>query len=183
MPSYSNKFQNLEHKDAERWKNHATPPLIHFLPEWQNDTNHGAPTQQSTLLKVEPKSRSANADTYKFTYELFEDGTVEDLIRFLDAFEEVLTNKPLNTPTAKFNFFRNMLTGNALERWNDKLTSITQRETTLPDGTVQAAPGLTEATFKQVKKPGKAHILIKTQSIRCMNIFVQASNSPSITAS
>ena len=86
MPSYSTEFENLEHKDVERWKNHATPPLIRFLPEWRNDNNHGAPTQQSTLLKVEPKSRSAIADTYKFTYELFEDSDVKDLIRILDAF-------------------------------------------------------------------------------------------------
>ena len=103
MPSYSTEFENLEHKDVERWKNHATPPLICFLSEWRNSNDHGAPTQQSTLLKVEPKSWSANADTYKFSYELFEDGNVEDLIRFLDAFEEIflfcltlLSRAPLN---------------------------------------------------------------------------------------
>lgn len=73
------------------------------------------PTQQSTLLKVEPKSRSADADTYKFTNELFEGGDVKDLIRFLNTFEEISNNKPLSTANSKFAFFKTMLTGAALE--------------------------------------------------------------------
>ena len=104
MPNYSKEFLELENKDVERWKNHATPPLIRFLPEWQNGHQRGATRQQSTLLKVEPKSRSANADTYKFEYELFEDGDVEELIRFLDSFEEISSNKPLTTANSKFAF-------------------------------------------------------------------------------
>ena len=106
MPSYSNKFQNLENKDVERWKNYATPPSIHFLLEWQNEQNCGATTQQSTLLKMEPKNRSSTADTYKFTYKSFKDGNVKDLIRFLDTCEEISNNKLLSTANSKFAFSR-----------------------------------------------------------------------------
>ena len=151
MPSYLTEFQNLEHKDVERWKNHATPPLICFLPEWQNDTNHGAPTQQSTLLKVKPKSWSATADTYRFTYELFEDSNIEDLIRFLDAFEEISNNKPLSTANSKFAFFKTMLTGVALEKWNDAVHNCTQKPITGKNGTKTDPLEQTEETFKKAK--------------------------------
>ena len=79
MPNYSNGFLELKSKDVKRWKNHATPLLIQFLPKWQNGNGQGATTQQSPLLKVEPKNRSTTTDTYKLTYELFKDGNVEDL--------------------------------------------------------------------------------------------------------
>ena len=66
-----------------------------------------------------------------------------------------------------------MLTSNALERWNEKLTSMTQRETTLPDGTVKAAPGLTEETFKQVKIAWKGSYFDK-EAIYTMHEYLRS---------
>ena len=126
------------------------PPLICFLPEWQNNTNCGALTQQSTLLKVEPKSRLAIADTYKFTYELFEDGNVEDLIS-LDAFKEIFNNKSLSTPNSKFAFFKTILTRVALEKWNNAVHNCTRKHATSKDRAETEPPCQMEETFKKAK--------------------------------
>ena len=100
---------------------------------------------------MEPKSRSANADTYKFLYELFEDGNVKDLIRFLDTFEEILNNKPLSTAKSKFAFFKTMLTGAALEKWNGAVQNCTRKPKTDENGIELDPPGQTEETFKKAK--------------------------------
>ena len=173
MPSYSTEFENLEHKDVERWKNHATPPLIRFLPEWRNNNDHGAPTQQSTLLKVEPKSRASNADTYKFSYALFEDGDVEDLIRFLDAFEEISNNKPLATANSKFAFFKTMLTGAALEKWNQAVHDCTRKPEVGEDGTELDPPGQTEETFLKAKVEWKT-TYFQTDSLYLMHEYLRS---------
>ena len=173
MPSYSTEFENLEHKDVERWKNHATPPLIRFLPEWRNNNDHGAPTQQSTLLKVEPKSRASNADTYKFSYALFEDGDVEDLIRFLDAFEEISNNKPLATANSKFAFFKTMLTGAALEKWNQAVHDCTRKPEVGEDGTELGPPGQTEETFLKAKVEWKT-TYFQTDSLYLMHEYLRS---------
>ena len=100
--------------------------MIQFVPKGPNNDGGGKTTQQSSLLKVDPMSKSVITDIYKFTYALFEDSNIKDLIRFLDAFEEVSKNKPLSTVNCKFVFIWMMLTGATLKRWNKAVDNYTQ---------------------------------------------------------
>lgn len=167
MPSYSNKFQNLENKDVERWKNYATPPSIHFLLEWQNEQNCGATTQQSTLLKMEPKNRSSTADTYKFTYKSFKDGNVKDLIRFLDTCEEISNNKLLSTANSKFAFSRPCW----LER---HLKNGMTQYTTAPRSPKLAKTGPKRTCRAKRKKPSKSEGRLKIDALYSMHEFLRS---------
>ena len=88
------------------------PLLIQFVPERPNNKGRGEENNQKcNMLKAKPKRKSATANISKFSYTLFKDKNVEDLIRFLDTFKEILKNKPPSTANSKFAFFRTMLTG------------------------------------------------------------------------
>ena len=122
---------------------------------------------------MEPKSRSANDDTYKFTYKLFEDGDVKDLIRFLDAFEEISNNKPSSPANSKFAFFKTILTGAALEKWNDAVHNCTRKPKTGENGIDMDPAGQTEETFKKAKVEWKT-TYSQTDSLYNMHEYLRS---------
>ena len=103
------------------------------------------------MLKVEPRSKSPTANTYKFMYALLEDGDIKDLIRFLDAFEEISEIKLLLTENSKFAFFRTLLTGAGLEKWNRAVHNCTWKTQTDNKSNETKPPRKTEETFKLTK--------------------------------
>ena len=95
MPSYSKEFALLARNDVERYQILTKPPQIRFIPDEELlQDNH-----QSTTLKSDTKA-GEKSETYKMSYEVFEDGSIKPLIRFFKRLRQGKVRETSPTKTA-----------------------------------------------------------------------------------
>ena len=70
---------------------------------------------------------------YKFYYNIFDEGDIEQLVGLLDDFNIIREHKPLERGESQFAYFVTMLDGDAKARWQSNVEnspSASQRMTT-----------------------------------------------------
>ena len=90
MPTYSSEFKELKNSDVERYPSQTNPPQIRFISA--EESSETGPKRQSTMLKADPTSTDTPGD-YKVSYNVFEEGSIETLIHFLNDFDKICHGK------------------------------------------------------------------------------------------
>ena len=136
MPSYSKESSLLVRSDVERYQILTKPPQIRFIPDEEKSQDK----RQSTTLKSDP-SKGKKSETYKISYKVFEDSSIEQLIRFLNDFGKVRYGKPVLPEQPQFRVFDNILDGIAKERWAYQVSAFTELPKETETGLPRVAPG------------------------------------------
>ena len=94
MSQLSSAFRALKQQDYEKSDAIFNKPLIRFYP---NQSRLKTAKKQSRELKVDPADK-ANENTFKVHYQIFETGTVEDLIKWKALLRNVIEKKRSKMP-------------------------------------------------------------------------------------
>jgi hypothetical protein len=106
--------KDFTQKQAERGGSFDTPP-IPFIPE--ESSLNDMETHELTLL-IDPKGvGSAKNNTYKLKAKVFQCGSTEDLLVWLDELQTIFRNKPCTQADSKFDIVQLLTSGDARTYW------------------------------------------------------------------
>ena len=137
MSQLSSAFRALKQQDYEKSDAIFNKPLIRFYP---NQSRLKTAKKQSTELKVDPTDK-ANENTFKVHYQIFETGTVEDLIEWKAMLRNIIERKPIENAPGQFLMTRNMLEGAAKSKFDTLAAKVCAQSGTDADGKETAPPG------------------------------------------
>ena len=103
------------------------------------------------MMKADPTSTDPSGD-YKFSYNVFEEGSIETLIRFLNYFDKRRHGKLVPPGIRQFHVFDSMLDGEAKERWALNVTTHTECELIDKVKKMLIVPGEMAETFSNAKR-------------------------------
>ena len=147
MSTYSKEWKQLVHRDVERYQDFTAMPPIRFLSE-EPGTKQATGTVD---LKVVPTGSADN--TFKFRYPIMSVRTVEDLLKWKRAFNEVCDKKPLESASAQFSMVKVMLDGEAKVKWVTYESETCDTPSLETDRTTEIPPlGQTADTFLVVMR-------------------------------
>jgi len=106
--------KDFTQKQAERGGSFDTPP-IPFIPE---ESSLGDMETHELTLLIDPKGvGSAKNNTYKLKANVFQCGSTEDLLVWLDELQTIFHNKPCTQADSKFDIVQLLTSGDARTYW------------------------------------------------------------------
>ena len=142
-------FCGLKQENFEKYTAHMLEsPQISFLPD---KSKLGSSNRCNMKLRTERDSDAKEA-RYTFNFDTFGEGTIEERIRVLDAFDRIKEQMPLTTVASKFDFFSYHVirTGTHKVGNNSQRKMARKLKKTKSDGSTETITlGKSEGTFAE----------------------------------
>ena len=131
-------------------------PVIRFVPE-QDMTVEAERCLEVTLRISAKQTSTSNFNTVRRKIGVFQTGSVEALLCWRRAVQEVILYKPWSTPEHKFNMTLMLLEGDPKATWVEICRTLCDTPTS-----IEPALGRTDATYGRAMKLFMAHYFPRT---------------------
>jgi hypothetical protein len=100
------------------------PPAIPFEKPSEKKADSKDDKDKYKTFEVKIDKEDKDSDTIEHSIKVFEQGTPEEYVKFLESFRELEASMPLDKPEQKVNVLRSLLKGSFLEAFNTQLGEL-----------------------------------------------------------